>query len=80
MEPKIILYLKRIIKTLSISLLWMAINVKLGIMNNYAFFENGPKTKNIIFYIGFLASLIALLYYFFKIWKTDLKFEDDDEF
>lgn len=80
MEPKVILYLKRIIKTLSISLLWMAINVKLGIMNNYAFFDNKPSTANIVFYCWFLISLSALLFYIFKIWKNDLNFEEDDNF
>jgi hypothetical protein len=78
MEPKIILYLKRIIKTLSIGLLWMAVNVKLGIMDNYAFFEGKPRTANIIFYVWFCVSLSAMLFYLFKIWKDDLNFEEDD--
>jgi hypothetical protein len=34
MEPKIVAYLKRIIKTLVIGLVWMAINVRFGIMSN----------------------------------------------
>ena len=79
MEPKIIQYLKRIIKTLSMGLLWMVINAKIGILNNYAFIEGKVKTGNIIFYIWFVISLSLLLYYFYKIWKNDLHFEEEEE-
>ena len=79
MEPKVIIYLKRIVKTISMALLWMVINAKIGILNNYAFIEEKVKTGNIIFYIWFVASLGLLLYYFYKIWKDDLHFEEEDE-
>jgi hypothetical protein len=77
MEPKVILYLKRIVKTISIALIWMIINTKLGINSNYAFVEGSIKTGNIVFYIWFMASLIAMLFYLYKVWKEDLNFDED---
>jgi hypothetical protein len=77
MEPKVIQYLKRIIKTISIGLLWMIINTRLGITSNYAFIEGNIKISNIFFYMWFLISLVAMLFYFYKIWKTDLNFNEE---
>ena len=77
MDPKIVEYLKRIIKTISMALLWMSINVWFGIKDNYAFIDRKISTANLLFYIWFLLSLISLFYYIYKIWKTDLHFEDD---
>ena len=77
MEPKVIQYLKRIIKTISVGLLWMIINTKLGIANNYAFVEGGVKTSNIVFYVWFIISLAAMLFYLYKIWKTNLNFDEE---
>jgi hypothetical protein len=77
MEPKIILYLKRIVKTISIALIWMIINTRLGINSNYAFIEGSIKTSNIVFYSWFVASLIAMLFYFYNVWKEDLNFDEE---
>lgn len=78
MEPKVIQYLKRIVKTIVVGLIWMAINTKIGILNNYAFFEKTPAISNIVFYVWFITSLFFMLFYFFKIWKNDLHFEEED--
>lgn len=79
MEPKILTYLKRIIKTLVVGLVWMAINVRFGIMDNYAFFENKISTGNIVFYVWFLISLSFIVYYIYKTWKEPLNFDDDND-
>ena len=78
MEPKIIQYLKRIVKTISIGLLWMIIKSRIGITSNYAFIEGKIKLGNIIFYSWFIVSLAAMLYYFFKVWKDDLNFDEEN--
>jgi prepilin-type processing-associated H-X9-DG protein len=77
MEPKIIRYLKRIIKTLSIGLIWMIINARLGISSNYAFVDGNIKTSNIVFYIWFVISLAAMIFYLYKLWKDDLNFDEE---
>jgi len=78
MEPKIIQYLKRIIKTITVGILWMAINVRFGIMDNYAFFEDKVSLSNILFYIFFFTSSSFVGFYIYKIWKDDLNFEEED--
>lgn len=79
MDSKLVAYLKRIVKTIGIGLLWMAINVRIGIMAGYAFVEIKLTTVNIIFYTWFVISLAAMLFAFYKIWKNDLHFETDSE-
>ena len=79
MEPKIIQYLKRIVKTIAMGLLWMIVNAKIGIANNYAFYETKPSIANIVFYVWLVISLCALLFYFYKIWRVDLNFEEEEE-
>jgi hypothetical protein len=79
MEPKVVAYLKRIIKTLSIGLLWMAINVRFGIMDNYAFIEDKISVSNVVYYIWFFCSSSLIGFYIYKIWKDPLNFEDDNE-
>lgn len=78
MEAKVIEYLKRILKTIFIGLLWMAVNTKIGIMSNYAFFENEIKVGNIVFYIFFVVTLALLLIYFYKLWNKDINFNEDN--
>ena len=79
MEPKIVAYLKRIIKTLVIGLVWMVINVRFGIMNNYAFIEDQISIGNIVYYIWFFSSSSFVAYYVYKIWKDPLNFGDDND-
>ncbi len=79
MEPKIVAYLKRIIKTLVIGLVWMAINVRFGIMSNYAFIEDKISTGHIVYYIWFFISSSFIGYYIYKIWKDPLNFDEDND-
>ncbi|MBA4195930.1 MAG: hypothetical protein C0459_00090 [Chitinophaga sp.] len=77
MEPAVKAYLIRIVRTLSLGLLWMILNSTFGIMYSYAFIENKIKLGNIIFYFFFLVSLAAYLRYIIKLWSKPLNFEDD---
>lgn len=77
MEKKVIVYLKRISTTISIMLVWMIINTKLGITNNYAFFSEKPRTANYIFYSWFIISLVAMLIFFYNVWKKDVGFDEE---
>ena len=72
MEPEIVAFLKRIVNTISVLLLWMAVNSTLGIMYDLAFFEDHIRWYNIVFYIWFLASLFFLIRYFIKMWSKPL--------
>lgn len=69
MEPEVRDFLVRILQTISMSMVWLLVNMSIGIYFGFAFFEGKPSLGNIIFYIWFLASFTALIYYFKKKWK-----------
>ena len=62
-------FLIRIINTISMVLLWMITCVFFGIFLGYAFFEDSPGWKNIVFYILFLTTLFFLIRYLIRKWK-----------
>ena len=69
-EPDVWNFLRKILSSISISLLWLLINSTIGIGLNYAFFENKPSLGNYIFYAWFLISFVFLLRYLFKKWNV----------
>ena len=58
-----------ILQSLSTVLLWMMMNVLIGIYFELGFFEGTPSWKNIIYYICFLTSLFFLIRYLHRKWK-----------
>jgi len=78
MDPGVSEYLKRILNTISFTVLWMAINSTAGIMYQFAYLQEGVgiKVENIIFYLWLVLSFIALLYYLIRLWKKPLHFEE----
>lgn len=69
MEDDTRAFLVRIMQTVSIVLLWMMVNVFIGIYKNYAFFENHPNWTNYVYYTFFLISLVALIIHLKRKWK-----------
>jgi hypothetical protein len=69
MEDETREFLVRILQTISIVLLWMMVNVYIGIYKGYAFFEVRPNLANYLFYTFFLVSLFFLLRHLRKKWK-----------
>ncbi len=76
MEPGVREYLIRILNTIAVGLLWMAINSTIGIMHDYAFVHDHITKGNIIFYIWFVLSLTLLLWWIFRLWSKPIHFED----
>ena len=69
MEDDTKAFLIRIMQTVSIVLLWMMVNVFIGIYKGYAFFEDHPNWTNYIYYTFFLISLVALIVHLKRKWK-----------
>lgn len=69
MEPEVRNFLTKIASSLSMGLLWLIVNVTVGIYFNYAFFERVPTLANYIFYAWFLLSLILLVIYYRRKWN-----------
>lgn len=72
MEPDVREFLIRIVQSLSMAMVWLLVNMTLGIYFGLGFFENTPSLWNYIFYVWFLASLVLLILYFRKKWKGHL--------
>lgn len=68
-EPDVWNFLRKILSSISVVLLWLLINATIGIGLNYAFFEEKPSLKNYIFYLWFLVSFAFLIRYLLKKWN-----------
>ena len=69
MEPDVRAFLLRIVQTISMAMLWLLVNMSLGIYFNLAFFDDSPSKWNFLFYAFFLISLGFLIRYFRNKWK-----------
>jgi hypothetical protein len=69
MEPEIVLFLKRIVWTLSTLLLWMMVNILFGIKWGYAFFETGQTLGSVLYYIWLAGSVWFLFRLYRKYWN-----------
>lgn len=78
MEPGVKEYLLRIVNTLSMALLWLALNSTAGIMYGLAFVQDHIRIGNILFYIWFVLSLVAFLWWLIRLWRKPLHFDDLD--
>ncbi|MFN4975121.1 MAG: hypothetical protein ACK5GV_07750 [Bacteroidota bacterium] len=76
MEPGIRKYLTRILNTLGIGLLWMAINSTAGIMFGYGLVEDSFRLGNVIFYTWFFLSMLLFSWWVYRIWRTPITYED----
>ncbi|MBX9782698.1 MAG: hypothetical protein K2X48_05305 [Chitinophagaceae bacterium] len=72
MEPEAQEFLKRIVQTVSVGMLFLLLHMTFGIYFNWAFFEGTPSTGNIIYYIILLLSLTGLIYFYYRLWKGKL--------
>lgn len=69
MEPEAQDFLKRIVQTVSVGILFLLLHMTFGLYLNWAFFEGTPTIGNIIYYLVFIASLTGLIYFYYKLWK-----------
>jgi hypothetical protein len=68
-EPEVRDYLQRIIFSFFLGLIWLVINMTLGIYLGWMFFDLRPTTGNIIFYIFMLSTLLLYLWFLRRTWK-----------
>ncbi len=67
-------FLVAIVQTVSLVVLWMMLNVLLGIWFGLGLFEDRPSLKNYIYYVAFLASMYFLIRHLIKKWEKVKKF------
>ncbi|MBV9962508.1 MAG: hypothetical protein JO072_09705 [Parafilimonas sp.] len=73
MEPGIREFFRRLSTTIGLVIIWMAINMTIGIKYGFAFYENEIHWYNIVFYIWAIASFIVLVIFFIKMWKKPIE-------
>ncbi len=62
-------FLVRILNTVAIVLLWMMVNVFIGIYKNFAFFDEQPDWTNYLYYAFLAISFIVLIIHLKRKWK-----------
>ena len=69
-EDDIIGFLVLIVQTLSMIILFIMVNLTLGLFFNLAFFDGSIGIKNILYYLFFLGSLFFVARYIHKKWSA----------
>ena len=69
MEPDVRLFLLTILNTISMGMVWLLVNMTIGIYYGFAFFDDKPTLGNYLYGAFFLASLVLLIRYLKKKWR-----------
>jgi phosphatidylglycerophosphate synthase len=72
-EPEVKDFLRRVMQTVSVGMLFLLIHMTFGLYLNWGFYEGQISIGNIIYYIFLLTSFAAMIYYFYQLWKDRLK-------
>ncbi len=78
MEPEIRSFLIRIVKSLSMGLLWMFINLLFGVKWGLLFLDGKVSIWNYVYYGWLVISFIGLIWYIKKVWKDAPDFDLED--
>ena len=70
MEPEARDFLKRISLSIGLALLWLFVNITIGIFGGWLFFYQAPTIGNYIFYVWFIASIVLMVWAYMRLWKN----------
>lgn len=68
-DPEVKKYLRKVIQTISLGLLWLMTGVTAGIYFELGYTNGKPVTGTILFYTAMAVSLLLLIRYLYKMWK-----------
>jgi hypothetical protein len=69
MEPEAKDFLKRIVWSFFAGLVWMMINMTLGIYFGLLFVEDSLRLGNVLYYLFLPCSLGLLIWFYYRTWK-----------
>lgn len=69
MDPEVMKYFRKIIKSFSIGLLWLFVVVTAGLYFGLGVIDYALHWYNLMFYLFFVASLFWLLRFYYRVWK-----------
>jgi len=68
-EPEVKDFLKRIVSSVFLGLLWLMLSMTFGIYFGFLFVNEKISIGNILFYLFFFLSFIFLIRFYLKTWK-----------
>lgn len=68
-EPETKKYLLKVLNSFAIGMLWLILNVLGGLYWGFGIVDKKISVYNILFFLWFISSLLALLYYYYSRWK-----------
>ena len=71
MEPEAAAFLKRVGKSMSLAFLWLALTCVFAIKGDNAFVTGSIRLGNVLFYLYFFASILALVFFIRKMWSDE---------
>lgn len=69
MEDDTRVFLVTIMQTVSLLILWLLINIFVGLYLKFGLFENSPSLKNFIYYLAFILGCFFLYKHIKKKWS-----------
>jgi hypothetical protein len=67
-EPEVRDYLRRIVLSFVLGLIWLVLNMTLGIYLGWMFFFDRPTAGNFIFYIFMFSTLVLYCWFLRRTW------------
>lgn len=68
MDPEVARYFKKILKSLLAGLMWLFINITIGIYYQVAFSKAFTGLVHVLFFVWLAVSLALLLWYLYRVW------------
>ena len=68
MEPEVKRYFRKILNSVFLLSLWLLTAATAGFLFKLAIIKHTIRWYNILFYVGFISSLVWLLFYLYRIW------------
>ena len=72
MEEDAARLLVKVVKTISIVIVWMVLTMTIGIYLGWFFYYKTPTIGNFICYVFMATTLVLVLIYLKKLWKEDI--------
>ncbi len=69
MEPEVKNFLKKIFLSFFFGLIWLMLNMTMGIYFGLLFITDRVTIGNIVFYMFAIISLILLIWFYYKTWS-----------
>lgn len=70
-EPDIRDYLRKVLKTVSVGLVFLLFHMTVGIFLNWAFFEGSMGIGNMVYYLVLVTTLAGMINYLMRVWKRE---------